>query len=65
MSDPSAIASTIVRPADGAPAGCATEKGKYRIVWLHDGGRNPEMVGPPFDRPREAILVAEVLNARR
>jgi hypothetical protein len=38
--------------------GCLYRDGKYRVAILRDGCRSPEVVGPPFDRPREAIDLA-------
>jgi hypothetical protein len=40
--------------------GCKVdEKGFHRVVRLRDYGRAPEIVGPPYRTPREAIRAAE------
>jgi hypothetical protein len=59
------LAEAIVRPADGSPAGATTVEGKYRIAWLHDGGRRPELVaGVILDHPRDAARLTHALNRR-
>ena len=40
--------------------GCAVDaQGKHRVVELRDGARNPVIVGPAYDKPRDAIRAAE------
>ena len=40
--------------------GCAVDaQGKHRVVALRDYARNPEIVGPAYDKPRDAIRAAE------
>ena len=39
--------------------GCAVDaQGKHRVVELRDGARNPVIVGPAYDKPRDAIRAA-------
>ena len=65
--DLAAIAAGIVTPVDHygpARAYCEVREGGYGVVFGRDGGRVNEPVGPVFRAPRQAIDLAEVLNAR-
>jgi len=62
-----AIAAGIPTPADEygpARAYCEVREGGYGVVFGRDGGRVNEPAGPVFPRPRRAIDLADLLNAR-
>jgi hypothetical protein len=62
-----AIAEGIATPIEGGfgcRAYCEVRAGGFGVVFGRDAGRVHEPVGPAFPRPRQAIDLAELLNAR-
>lgn len=62
-----AIAEGIATPVDAygpCRAYCEVRDGGFGVVFGRDAGRVHEPVGPAFRRPRQAIDLAELLNAR-
>ena len=62
-----AIAESIETPLEGGfgcRAYCEVRAGGFGAVFGRDAGRVHEPVGPVFPRPRQAIDLAEILNAR-
>ncbi len=49
------------RLSNGLPAGRGGRT-TYRVCFALEGGRRRELVGPTFERPREAARLAELLN---
>jgi len=65
--DLAAIAAGIPTPADSfglARAYCEVRGGGFAVVFGRDAGRVHEPVGPVFKAPRQAIDLADLLNAR-
>jgi len=62
-----AIAAGIATPVDARGpirAYCEVREGGLGVVFGRDGGRVNEPAGPDFPRPRLAIDLADLLNAR-
>ena len=63
-----ALAAGIPTAADGeglARAYCARDEAGFRVVFgLRGGTRHSAPAGPPFAAPRDACLLAAVLNER-
>jgi hypothetical protein len=59
-------AAGIAIPVDhfgAARAYCGVDAGAHRVWFALDGGRQRSpFVGPPFERPRDAIALANLLN---
>lgn len=65
--DLAAITAGIATPADAhgpVRAYCEVRDGGSGVVFGRDGGRVNEPAGPVFPRPRPAIDLADLLNAR-
>ncbi len=53
------------QPGDRLSNGLPSDRGgrtTYQVAFGLDGGRRRELVGPTFERPREAARLAELLN---
>jgi hypothetical protein len=62
-----AIVAGIATPVDAygqVRAYCEVREGAFGVVFGRDGGRVNEPAGPAFPRPRLAIDLADLLNAR-
>jgi len=54
---------SVPRPADAGDCGVARDlAGAWRVVWLRDGGRMREFVGPAFESVRAAVAASQWLR---
>jgi hypothetical protein len=57
-----AYAEAVSDGPDHAPDAPCSHRSGYRVFFGLDGGRRREPVGPVFERPREAVRLAELLT---
>jgi hypothetical protein len=57
-----AYAEAVCDGPDHAPDAPCSHRSGYRVCFGLDGGRRREPVGPVFDRPRDAVRLAELLT---